>query len=63
MSRSTIESLRLGELAADTGVRVIGASDGIDRADQQSKLVLSGPEPVSRDELLRRRSAAQSRNG
>ena len=40
MSRSTIESLRLGELAADTGVRVIGASDGFDSANQQSKLVL-----------------------
>ena len=40
MSRNTIESLRLGELAADTGVRVIGASDGFDSANQQSKLVL-----------------------
>jgi len=32
MSRNTIESLRLGELAANTGVRVIGASDGFDSA-------------------------------
>jgi site-specific DNA recombinase len=40
MSRNTIESLRLGELAADTGVRVVGASDGFDSANQQSKLVL-----------------------
>jgi DNA invertase Pin-like site-specific DNA recombinase len=40
MSRNTIESLRLGELAADTGVRVIGASDGFDSAGQQSKIIL-----------------------
>ena len=40
MSRNTIESLRLGELAADTGVRVIGASDGFDSAGQQSKIML-----------------------
>ena len=38
MSRNTIESLQLGELAADTSVRVIGASDGFDSANQQSKL-------------------------
>jgi hypothetical protein len=35
MSRNTIESLRLGELAADTGVRAIGASDGFASAGQQ----------------------------
>ena len=40
MSRNTIESLRLGELAADTGVRVIGASDGFDSVGQQSKIIL-----------------------
>lgn len=40
ISRNTIESLRLGELAADTGVRVIGASDGFDSAGQQSKIML-----------------------
>jgi DNA invertase Pin-like site-specific DNA recombinase len=40
MSRNTIESLRLGELAADTGVRVIGASDGVDSDGQQSKIIL-----------------------
>ncbi len=40
MSRNTIESLKLGELAADTGVRVIGASDGFDSAGQQSKIML-----------------------
>jgi hypothetical protein len=40
MSRNTNESLRHGELAADTGVRVIGASDGFDSAGQQSKIML-----------------------
>jgi site-specific DNA recombinase len=40
MSRNTIESLRLGELAADTGVRVVGASDGYDSANPQSSLLL-----------------------
>ena len=40
MSRNTIESLQLGELAADTGVRVVGASDGFDSAGQQSKIML-----------------------
>ena len=40
MSRNTIESLRLGELASDTGVRVIGASDGFDSANPQSSLLL-----------------------
>jgi site-specific DNA recombinase len=40
MSRNTIESLRLGELAAETGVRVIGASDGFDSANPQSSLLL-----------------------
>jgi len=40
MSRNTIESLRLGELADETGVRVIGASDGFDSANPQSSLLL-----------------------
>jgi site-specific DNA recombinase len=40
MSRNTIESLRLGELAAETGVRVVGASDGFDSANPQSSLLL-----------------------
>ncbi|MEX1076697.1 MAG: recombinase family protein [Pirellulales bacterium] len=40
MSRNTIESLRLGELAGETGVRVIGASDGFDSANPQSALLL-----------------------
>jgi len=40
MSRNTIESLRLGELAEETGVRVIGASDGFDSANPQSSLLL-----------------------
>jgi len=40
MSRNTIESLRLGELAGETGVRVIGASDGFDSANPQSPLLL-----------------------
>lgn len=40
MSRNTIESLRLGELATETGVRVIGASDGFDSANPQSSLLL-----------------------
>jgi len=40
MSRSTIESLRLGELAADTGVRLVGASDGFDSANPQSTILL-----------------------
>jgi DNA invertase Pin-like site-specific DNA recombinase len=40
MSRNTIESLRLGELAKETGVRVIGASDGFDSANPQSSLLL-----------------------
>jgi DNA invertase Pin-like site-specific DNA recombinase len=40
MSRNTIESLRLGELAADTGVRLVGASDGFDSANPQSSLLL-----------------------
>ena len=41
MSRSTIESLRLGELTADTGVRLVGASDGFDSANPQSTILLS----------------------
>jgi DNA invertase Pin-like site-specific DNA recombinase len=40
MSRNTIESLRLGELASETGVRVVGASDGFDSANPQSSLLL-----------------------
>jgi len=40
MSRNTIESLRLGELANETGVRVVGASDGFDSANPQSSLLL-----------------------
>jgi site-specific DNA recombinase len=40
MSRNTIESLRLGELADGTGVRVVGASDGFDSANPQSSLLL-----------------------
>jgi DNA invertase Pin-like site-specific DNA recombinase len=40
MSRNTIESLRLGELADETGVRVVGASDGFDSANPQSSLLL-----------------------
>jgi DNA invertase Pin-like site-specific DNA recombinase/transcription initiation factor TFIIIB Brf1 subunit/transcription initiation factor TFIIB len=40
MSRNTIESLRLGELATDTGVRVVGASDGFDSSNPQSSLLL-----------------------
>ncbi|MFM8734785.1 MAG: recombinase family protein [Pirellulales bacterium] len=40
MSRRTIESLQLGELARATGVRVVGASDGFDSANPQSVLLL-----------------------
>jgi DNA invertase Pin-like site-specific DNA recombinase len=40
MSRNTIESLRHGELAEATGVRVVGASDGYDSANPQSSLLL-----------------------
>ena len=40
MSRNTFESLRLGELAAETGVRVVGASDGFDSSNPQSSLLL-----------------------
>ncbi|MFM7033783.1 MAG: recombinase family protein [Planctomycetia bacterium] len=40
MSRNTIESLRLGELANETGVRDVGASDGFDSANPQSSLLL-----------------------
>ena len=40
MSRSTIESLRLGELTADTEVRLVGASDGFDSANPQSTILL-----------------------
>jgi len=40
MSRNTIESLQHGELAAETGVRVVGASDGFDSSNPQSALLL-----------------------
>ena len=40
MSRNTIESLKHGELAESTGVRVVGASDGYDSANPQSSLLL-----------------------
>jgi DNA invertase Pin-like site-specific DNA recombinase len=40
MSRNTIESLQVGELAEITGVRIIGASDGFDSSGQQSKIML-----------------------
>jgi DNA invertase Pin-like site-specific DNA recombinase len=40
LSRNTIESLRHGELAEATGVRVVGASDGYDSANPQSSLLL-----------------------
>ena len=40
MSRNTIDSLQHGELAASTGVRVVGASDGYDSANPQSSLLL-----------------------
>jgi site-specific DNA recombinase len=40
MSRNTVESLRLGELTADTGVRLVGASDGFDSANPQSAILL-----------------------
>lgn len=40
MSRNTIESLRLGELAGETGVRVIGASDGFDSTNPQATFLL-----------------------
>jgi site-specific DNA recombinase len=40
LSSNTIESLRHGELAEATGVRVVGASDGYDSANPQSSLLL-----------------------
>jgi DNA invertase Pin-like site-specific DNA recombinase/transcription initiation factor TFIIIB Brf1 subunit/transcription initiation factor TFIIB len=40
LSRNTIESLRHGELAEATGVRVVGSSDGYDSANPQSSLLL-----------------------
>jgi DNA invertase Pin-like site-specific DNA recombinase len=40
LSRNTIESLRHGELAEATGVRVVSASDGYDSANPQSSLLL-----------------------
>jgi site-specific DNA recombinase len=40
VSRNTIDALRLGELAGETGVRVIGASDGYDSDNPQSSLLL-----------------------
>ncbi|MEI8228628.1 MAG: recombinase family protein [Planctomycetota bacterium] len=40
LSRNTIESMRHGELAEATGVRVVGVSDGYDSANPQSSLLL-----------------------
>jgi hypothetical protein len=33
MSRNTIDSLRIGELAGETGVRLVGATDGFDSSN------------------------------
>lgn len=41
MNRNTLESLRLGELVEATEVRLIGASDGFDSSNQQSKIPLA----------------------
>jgi len=41
MNRNTLESLRLGELVEATQVRLIGASDGFDSSNQQSKIMLA----------------------
>ena len=41
MNRNTLESLRLGELVESTHVRLIGASDGFDSSNQQSKIMLA----------------------
>ncbi len=40
MSRKAIESMRLAEIAAETGVRVIGATDGFDSSSPQASLIL-----------------------
>ena len=41
MNRNTLESLRLGELVEATHVRLIGASDGFDSSNEQSKIMLA----------------------
>jgi DNA invertase Pin-like site-specific DNA recombinase len=41
MNRNMLESLRLNELVEATQVRVIGASDGFDSSNQQSKIMLA----------------------
>lgn len=41
MNRNALESLRLGELVEATQVRLIGASDGFDSSNQQSKVLLA----------------------
>ena len=41
MNRNALESLRLGELVEATQVRLIGASDGFDSSNQQSKIMLA----------------------
>lgn len=61
MSRSTIESLRLGELTADTGVRLVGASDGFDSANPQSTILL--PMPGSFNEAFIHQLRAKVRRG
>ena len=40
LSRSTIESLRTGELATDMSVRLVGAIDGFDSSNPQATLLL-----------------------
>jgi hypothetical protein len=40
ISRNMIESLRVGELTAETDVRLVGASDGFDSANPQSVILL-----------------------
>jgi len=41
MNRNAPESLRLGELVEATQVRLVGASDGFDSSNQQSKIMLA----------------------
>jgi DNA invertase Pin-like site-specific DNA recombinase len=41
MNRNALESLRLDELVEATQVRLIGASDGFDSSNQQSKIMLA----------------------
>ncbi|MEX0687992.1 MAG: transposase zinc-binding domain-containing protein, partial [Pirellulales bacterium] len=41
MNRNALESLRLGEFVEATQVRLIGASDGFDSSNQQSKIMLA----------------------